>query len=312
MTYKHIPVVITGVFTAMLLILYAFRVRASVKQKQHEVNFQKQLKYSINPQMDEEKQETRLSKALIKLPKLMIKAEIVDPGTNPERLKSQMLTVAGFLLTGGIIISGNPLMGLIPIVAGYVGLHIYSSIRIKAIKQLIEEQLPGFVATFKANIQANQHPQNAMANAIDNTAVPLFNELERAKAIMEVGDFKPGIIYLRHNTDNDTLRQIASCIELAAESGANIEKQIETIEGIIEDKQAIERKKRLGINENKPLFIIASLFVPISFIGSYFISDMHRDFWFKTALSWILLLILTIVMSISIFATWKVIQAVED
>ena len=104
---------------------------------------------------------------------------------------------------------------------------------------------------------------------------------------------------------------MASCIELASSTGSNIEEQIEIIEEIITDKQEIDRKKKLGINENKPLFLVAALFVPISFVGSYLMSEMHRDFWFKSTLSWIILIGVIVTMAIASFTTWKVIQKID-
>ena len=74
---------------------------------------------------------------------------------------------------------------------------------------------------------------------------------------------------------------------------------------------ALERKKKLGINENRSLFIVAALFVPVAFVGSYFMSDMHRDYWFTTPTSWLILFGVVIAMIISIYATWKVIKKVD-
>lgn len=312
LTYKYIPHVITGIFTLMALALYVYNIRSSVKARNKAVRFDKQLQYSLNPEVEREEKDSWLSKKLTELPSLLIKSELVEPSTTVENLQSKIMIAFGIIFAGTSLLAGNVLAGFAPLFIIYGGLQIFASLKIRAHKILIEEQIPGFVSTFKANIQASQHPQNAMINAIDNTASPLFDELEHPKAIMEAGEFKPGIVALRKKTENDTLRQIASCIELASTSGSNIEAQIETIEGIIEDKQIIERKRRLGVNENKPLFIIAALFVPLAFIGSYFFSDMHKDFWFNSTLSWLILMGVVIVMAISIYATWKVIQKVEQ
>jgi Flp pilus assembly protein TadB len=205
----------------------------------------------------------------------------------------------------------NPMGGFLITALIYMGIQSFALYRISKKRNIMNEQIPAFVSTFKANIQANQHAQNAMIRAIDSTASPLYDELAHAKSIMEAGDFRPGIIALRRSTDNETLRQMASCIELASSSGSNIEPQIEIIEEIIKDKQIMERKKKLGVNENKPLFIVAGLFVPVSFIGSYIMSEMHREFWFKSILSWLILIGIIIATGISMFATWKIIQSVE-
>lgn len=310
-SYKSIPFLGTGIFVLIVLALFIYVVRNSFKNKQNEKEFDKQLGYSINPEQVIEEKESFISKKLRVLPELLIKAEMVKKETTIEDIQKKMLLVGAVSVTMVTFLTKNPIAGLIPAIFLYVGVRIFAMFKISKKKSLMNEQIPAFVSTFKANIQANQHPQNAMINAIDNTASPLYDELARPKAIMEAGDFRPGIVNLRMNTENETLRQMASCIELASVSGSNIEEQIEIIEEIIEDKQSIERKKKLGINENKPLFFVAAAFVPISFFGSYFMSEMHRNYWFTTPLSYAIIIGVIIAMLISSWATWKVIQKID-
>jgi len=311
MNYSHIPYVATAIFVLLMSTLVIYLIRSSFKDREEDDNFEKQLKYNLNPEMEQEEEESYLTKKLKILPEKMIKSGIVEEGTSVPGLQKKLLLMGALLFTGTVLLSRNVFAGIVPIVFAYSGLFIWASFKINKTRNLIDEQIPSFVATFKANIQANQHSQNAMIRAIDNTAYPLYGELAYAKAIMEAGDFKAGIIALRRSTENETLRQMASCIELASSSGSNIESQLEIIEDIIVDKQSIERKKKLGVNENKPLFIIASLFVPVAFFGSYFLSEMHRDYWFTTTGSWIVLIGILITMIFSSFATWKVIQKVD-
>lgn len=311
LTYKYIPHVITGVFILLMTALFIYTVRIALRETKDERQFQKQLRFSLNPDLNEKEKESWFSKNIRILPELLIKSNIVDKSSNVNDVQRKLILILALVFTMFSFFARNIMAGIFPVAILYGGLLFFAKFKINRIKNVMEEQIPGFVSSFKANIQANQHSQNAMIRAIDNTASPLYDELAYAKAIMEAGDFKPGIIALRRSTENDTLRQMASCIELAATSGSNIEKQIETIEAIIEDKQAIERKKRLGINENKPLFIVAAMFIPFSFVGSYLMSEMHREYWFKTPLSWAILVGVSVVMVLSSFATWKVIQKVE-
>lgn len=310
-SYKSIPFVGTGIFVLIISGLFIYLLRNSLKEKKKSLEFDKQLGYSINPQDEVEEKESFITKRLRHLPELFIKAEIVKPNVTVEQIQKKMLLVGAISVTIVTLITKNPVAGLIPLVFLYVGAMAFAMFKISKKKSLMNEQIPAFVSTFKANIQANQHAQNAMINAINNTASPLYDELSKAKSIMEAGDFRPGIVSLRMNTENDTLRQMASCIELASVSGSNIEEQIEIIEEIIQDKQKIERKKKLGVNENKPLFYVAAAFVPVSFFGSYFISDMHKDYWFTTPLSYAVVVGVIIAMLIASWATWKVIQKVD-
>lgn len=309
--YEYIPHFATAIFLIIMSVLFIYFIRSIISKSRNDEKFYKQLEQNLNPTNEIEVKESRFAKATKKLPELMIKAEIVDKNKPIADLQRRMTLILALLFTMFTFFFRNPMGGFLITALIYMGIQSFALYRISKKRNIMNEQIPAFVSTFKANIQANQHAQNAMIRAIDSTASPLYDELAHAKSIMEAGDFRPGIIALRRSTDNEILRQMASCIELASSSGSNIEPQIEIIEEIIKDKQIMERKKKLGVNENKPLFIVAGLFVPVSFIGSYIMSEMHREFWFKSILSWLILIGIIIATGISMFATWKIIQSVE-
>lgn len=311
LSYKMIPYIGTGVVVVVLVSLFIYLLTVQLKERRDEINFNKQLDFSINPEDEQEEKESYFAKKMRALPEVLIKAKLVKETTRVEDIQKRILLIGAVIFLFATLITRNPLGGLLPLVFIYAGAYVFALFKISKVKGLMNEQIPAFISTFKANIQANQHAQNAMINAIDNTASPLYDELARSKSIMEAGDFRPGIIALRMSTENETLRQMASCIELASASGSNIEEQIEIIEDIIKSKQIIERKKRLGVNENKPLFYVAALMIPASFVGTYLISDLHKDYWFSTPTSYLILLGIVIVMGLSSWLTWKVIQRVD-
>lgn len=312
LSYKYIPLIGTGIFALVAAILFVYVLTVKLKEKRLDREFDKQVKFSMNPErVQEGEKESFITRKLNVLPQLLIKAGMIDKEVKPEDIKRKMLLYGAAGFTIGTILMKNPIGGLIIPMFLYLIIRVLAMFKISKKKNIVNEQIPAFVSVFKANIQANQHAQNAMVNAIESTSHPLYEELARAKAIMEAGDFRPGIISLRMNTENETLRQMASCIELASSSGSNIEEQIEVIEEIIRDKQIIERKKKLGINENKPLFYVAAAFVPIAFFGSYFMSEMHRNYWFSTPVSYAIIVGVIVAMIISSWLTWKVIQKVD-
>lgn len=309
--YEYIPHLATFLFLSIMSVFIIYLIRVMLKEKENEIQFDKQLKRNLDPELEIEVKESYINKKLKVLPESLMKAEMISKDSSIADVQRRMVLILALIFTMFTFFLRNPMGGIVAVVFAYGGVQSVAMYKIGKLKNVMNEQIPAFVSTFKANIQANQHAQNAMIRAIDSTASPLYDELVYAKSIMEAGDFRPGIIALRKSTDNDTLRQMASCIELASASGSNIEPQIEIIEEIIEDKQIMERKKRLGVNENKPLFLVAGLFVPISFIGSYFLSEIHRDFWFKTNLSWFVIFGVLFITIISIYATWKIIQKIE-
>lgn len=311
MDYKYIPFIGTSLFVLVMVALLIYLLTVKKKEQEDERNFDRQLRYSLNPEVEEEKEDSFISKKLQALPLIMIKAEMVKSTVTVRDIQRKMLLYGSLIFFILTMFSRNPIAGILPLLIAYGVIYGLAVLKINRKKNLMNEQIPAFVSIFKANIQANQHAQNAMINAINNTATPLYDELARPKSIMEAGDFRPGIVALRMSTENETLRQMASCIELASASGSNIEEQIEIIENIIEDKQLIERKKKLGVNENKPLFYVATAFIPLAFFGSYFMSDMHKEYWFSTPLSYMIIVGIIIAMAISSWATLKVIQKVD-
>lgn len=309
--YKFIPFVGTGIFLLIFGSIFIYFLTVHLREKRKDANFDKQLKSVTNPNEKSVEKVGFLTKKVRELPLLLRKGAVIKENADLERV--QKIIMLGFIsaLLFGTIIFKNPLGGMMVALLGYIGLYVYAMFKAAKMKRALNEQIPSFVAMFKANIQANQHPQNAMINAIENTTQPLYDQLARAKSIMEAGDFKPGIASIRLNSDNETLRQLASCIELASSSGANMVEQIEVIEKIIIDKQTIERKKRLGVNQNSPLFIVAGTFVPLSFLVSYLFSEMHRNYWFTTPNSYLILFGVLGLSLLSAFATWKVIQKID-
>lgn len=309
--YKFIPYVGSGIFILFITAIALYLVTSKMKSKQIEYNFEKQVKFSTNPEEKFIEKEGFLTKKFNELPSILIKSGVFSITTPEGEIKRKITLIISAAFLIGTIVAKNPVGGIILAIIAYFGIYGFASFKVSKKKTIINDQIPSFVAVFKANIQANQHAQNAMVNAINNTASPLYDELSQAKSIMEAGDFKPGIASIRMNASNETLRQLASCIELASVSGSNIEDQIGIIENIIADKQEIERKKKLGVNQNMPLFLVAGTFVPAAFFGSYLFSEMHRAYWFTTLNSYLILFGVLALSVLSVWSTWKVIKKID-
>lgn len=309
--YRFIPFLGTGLFLLFAAFLFLYIMKSKLKESKKEKEFENQIKYSANVEEDTKSRQSPLLTKIKNLPQEIIRAEIVPPTVHPKDVNRKLMFILATIFLIGVIITKNPVGGIMLTLITYILIHVFVTFKINGKKNLINEQIPAFVAVFKANIQSNQHPQNAMINAINNTASPLYDELVLAKSIMEAGDFKPGIASIRLNAQNETLKQLASCIELASASGSSIEEQIEIIEEIIADKQEIERKKKLGVHQNAPLFIVAALVLPISFLATYFSSEIHRAYWFSTFNSYLILSGVVLLSLFSVFMTVKVIKKID-
>lgn len=308
-SFSNIPIIITALLMIAIIAIVLLVIYDKNEYKRQERKFDKQLRWIRDSELDTPVENRELKKFLSKLSKKMYDAEMSDKTVI--EIRRMLMTILGLAFVITLAFSNNVGISLFPPALIYGGLHFASESKLRKKRQIMDEQIPAFVSTFKANIQANIHSKNALISAIDNTAYPLYGELEYSKAIMEAGSFESGIRYMRLNTHNDTLRQMASCIEIASDAGANLEEQIEVIEQIIEDKSEIERKKRIGVNENRPLMIASLLFIPGTLFAAYFMNEIHRSFWFKTTLSWAVVIGITIIMGIGFFAAWRVIEKID-
>jgi len=209
------------------------------------------------------------------------------------------------------IIFKNFGIGLIPVLTSLGFLTMFAEKKIKAKEKIFEDQIPAFLSILKANIQANETPERALIDAIENTNDPLFSELSIAKSLTEVGTFKDAITKLRKNSKNDTLKFLCSCIELSSQVGGNLEVQINTIEGILESNRALKRKLDVAISENQPVVMVTSAMLPGIFMFMYIANEQTRDFWFHSLVSWIVFFGAVGIFGIGVFITNRIIDKIS-
>lgn len=308
-SFNNIPIVITLLLMVAVTAVIIHVIYEKTEKEREDRKFERQLQWIKESEENVIVENKEFKKITNKLPVKMYDAKMTDKSVPEIKRTLNLVLALSFVLT--FVASDNFGISLFPPILIYAGLYFAAESKIRKRKQIMEEQIPAFVSTFKANIQANLHSKNAIMSAIDNTAYPLYGELEYPKAIMEAGSFNSGIRYLRLNTKNDTLRQMASCIEIASDAGANLEEQIEVIEQIIEDKSEIERKKRIGVNENRPLMIASLLFIPGTLLAAFFMNEIHREFWFQSWLSWVVIVVIIAVMAVGFYASWRIIEKVD-
>lgn len=244
--------------------------------------------------------------------KLLKPAGVVDPTSDDRKnvMKIIMWVSGLFLIT--FLFTLNVMIALLPGIILIIGLIIYCKQKINAQERLIKEQIPSFLSALKSNIQSNETPERALVSAIDATAEPLYGELKIVKSLIETGTFETALSALRKRTNNEYLIFLCSCIELSTEVGANLEEQIEVIEKMIQDRQALTRKMDSAVAENMPILYVAGAAIPFLFIYMYFTNEQVRAFWFHSLLSWVVFVLIFIVCGIGGWAGNKVIKSVRN
>ncbi len=203
-------------------------------------------------------------------------------------------------------------IGLIPVITALGFITMIAGSRIKSKEKIFEDQIPAFLSILKANIQANETPERALIDAIENISDPLYSELSIAKALTEAGTFRDAISKLRKNSKNDTLKFLCSCIELSSQVGANLETQINTIEEILESNRVLKRKLDVAISENKPVITVTSALMPGIFMFMYIFNEQTRDFWFHSLVSWLVFFGAIIIFGTGVLITNRIINKISQ
>ena len=160
MTYQNIPFLITAFFVLIMSFAIIYLIRIVIKDKREKKHFEKQLAYNIDPLKEDVVEESKIRKKMKVLPELMIKAEIVEKTTSVQKLTSQLGLLFGIFIVGGTILTRNPLAGITMSVFAYFILFGISTMKINKIRNLMDEQIPGFISTFKANMQSDPTTAN--------------------------------------------------------------------------------------------------------------------------------------------------------
>lgn len=304
--YAYAPLIITGILVLIGLSISLYIIIQSKKMRQLDIDFMRQLEKSggITDEQYLKEQEALRNKGIVNRwnnhwKKVFIDSDwINDKDVKPEQLGSLVFFGALGVYVIASILLANFGIGIIFALGGLVLVTLMGNAKIKRKQQIFEEQIPAFLSTLKANIQANQTPELALINAIENTNDPLYSELVVAKTMSETGSFKAAIIKLKKQTTNSTLKFLCSCIELASADGSNLENPIQEIEQMLERRRGLKRKLNVAIQENRPLLLVSAGMIPGLFIFLYLVNPMSREFWFKSGFSWIMFALVFVIFGI--------------
>lgn len=177
----------------------------------------------------------------------------------------------------------------------------------------INELLPGFIFALKANIQAAETNERSMLKVVDSMPSPLYEDLIVVKqSLLASHTFTESLQELSAKTSSDDLKFLAACMIQAAESGANMEQQLDNIQAVLIKRKEVEDEINKAVNSSKPAIILASAILPLLFFFTYFQSPAARDFWFVEPISWIFFIVVIALYGLGIFFTKKQIDKIRD
>ena len=206
---------------------------------------------------------------------------------NPRKAGREML-LAG--LSSGLIVGAltlNPFMGIIG-AAGFMGVvSVLLQGKMDRESRRLAEQLPGFLFVLKANVQSGRTPDQALISLADAMPNPLKNEISGARTMLLAGaTFEEAMESLASRTTSLELEDLANYMIIASRNGTSLIGAIETIQGILVNKEKIEQEKNRALSTTRLDRITSVLAIPLLFVGMYLASEDSRSFWFTSTTSW--------------------------
>lgn len=210
----------------------------------------------------------------------------------PGRDAAMMALVIGFLVG---VVTLNVFFGIIALTVVPIIHSVLLGIKINQVEASLNSQVPSFLATFKSNIQANETPERALIKVIDDIGDPLYSELAPTKRKIQSGtDMGEALEDLKSRTTSYELQFLCSCIKIASEYGADLEKQVDTIQGVIAERQKVSDKLASAARAARPAMFVGTLIIPAMFFIIYMFYEQAQDFWFVDPISYIALLMIAI------------------
>lgn len=185
------------------------------------------------------------------------------------------------------VVLGNVLIGIaIPVVIMF-GSSMLLKMKSNKKEQELNIQLPGFLFSLKANLQASDTTERAMLKVIESMPSPLYDDLVIVKhRLLANGTFREALTELSEKTNSRDLKFLSACMIQASLSGANMVLQIDKIQKVLEDRRKVADEIDKATKTVQPAIWLSTAVIPALFLASYFMDASSRSFWFVHPLSW--------------------------
>lgn len=182
-------------------------------------------------------------------------------------------------LFGFLVVPGGP-AGLAVPVAVLVGFWAWFGAERRKRVVAMEKQLPQLLAGMRANLQAGATAQQAIISVADDLPAPLGDELRTLKRDLNVNvPLEDALKGLAERVPSREMQFLVASIEIAVRSGADLDPQLATIQGIVTQRTRIRQKLRAAVAQVKPTKLLAYGAVPLMFVVSVR-NEENRAFWF--------------------------------
>lgn len=211
------------------------------------------------------------------------------------------------------VITRNVIVGAAVAAAGTFGVSMYLKMKAGRKSEDIAMQLPGFLFSLKANIQAADTNERAMLKVVDSMPSPLFDDLQIVKnRLLANGSFREALEEMSEKTSSRDLKFLCACMIQASLSGANMVNQIDSIQKVLEARRKVNDEINKAVKTVQPAIWLSTVVIPVLFLASYFMDANARMFWFIDPMSWIAMGATVVFYIAGMLLTKKQVDAIRD
>lgn len=311
MTMTLLPGILAALGVLLTVLFTAIGIRSMVRSKDDDLLFEEKLK-QIGKSELAKKNEGKSNKGWYgfweeefhKTGRLSS-----DAGTPGNIAFGIMAGAAGF---GVLVFPGGILGGvLLPILGIAVYLFVLRAETKKRSKTL-EEQMPNLLASIRSNLQSRATPQQAIINVANDFPSPLGDELRIVRDDMSVNvPMDKALRAFADRSSSNEIKFLVASIEIAVESGADLDTQLETIERIVRQRREIREKLSVAVSQAMPSIWVSGIFIPGGLLFSFLQSESNRQFW-TGFFGLVCLGVVALMYAAGLFISWKMIKGVEN
>lgn len=212
--------------------------------------------------------------------------------------------MAGIVLFTGafgfLVFPGGPLGAVGAPLAVIVIVTMWLGQEAKKRTAVIEKQLPQLLSALRAQIAIGSTAREALVTVADDVPAPLGDELRSLKKDLNVAvPLDVALRQLSQRVPSREMQFLASSIEIAVNSGADLGPQLVTIESVVAQRTRLRQKLATAVASVRPTQIAAMVAVPLFFLNSLR-SEENREFWLSLdGLPW-----LAVASFLTVFGVW--------
>lgn len=307
------PYVISGAIT-LLLVFLGISIYMLVKGNRNTVDYRDQLQELLSDELETQAPKTNLVYRWNHYWGKLFKEGGFARYSSDDNTAGRDIIIVGVAVTIFVsILAQNPIIGIL--VTGLLGAVTILFLRSRNNRksELINAQLPGFIFALKSQIQASETNERAMLKVIEAMPSPLYEDLIIVKnKLLASSTFKESLEELSQRTSSADLKFLAACMIQAADSGANLESQLNSIQEVLESRRKVSYEISRAVKAASPAIWLTSIAIPGLFLASYFMDENSRDFWFVDPISYIVLIVIALLYLAAMWLTKRQVDSIKN